>query len=111
LRIKEILADNIIPLIMSIFALGGVSTMISLHSIDIAELQEKAEELEKNKASKSDLEILDDRVRRKLDGSLKSNSQKIHDLEISYYVTENDVTQAKAELKNLWQNYNRLNCK
>ena len=89
---------------MSIFALGGVS-------IDIAELQEKAEELEKNKASKSDLEILDDRVRRKLDGSLKSNSQKIHDLEISYYVTENDVTQAKAELKNLWQNYNRLNCK
>jgi hypothetical protein len=110
-RIKEILADNIIPLIMSIFALGGVSTMISLHSIDIAELQEKAEELEKNKASKSDLEILDDRVRRKLDGSLKSNSQKIHDLEISYYVTENDVTQAKAELKNLWQNYNRLNCK
>jgi hypothetical protein len=96
---------------MSIFALGGVSTMISLHSIDIAELQEKAEELEKNKASKSDLEILDDRVRRKLDGSLKSNSQKIHDLEISYYVTENDVTQAKAELKNLWQNYNRLNCK
>jgi len=111
LRIKEILADNIIPLIMSIFALGGVSTMISLHSIDIAELQEKAEELEKNKASKSDLEILDDRVRRKLDGELKSNSQKIHDLEISYYVTENDVTQAKAELKNLWQNYNRLNCK
>ena len=111
MRIKEILADNIIPLIMSIFALGGVSTMISLHSIDIAELQEKAEELEKNKASKSDLEILDDRVRRKLDGSLKSNSQKIHDLEISYYVTENDVTQAKAELKNLWQNYNRLNCK
>jgi len=111
LRIKEILADNIIPLIMSIFALGGVSTMISLHSIDIAELQEKAEELEKNKASKSDLEILDDRVRRKLDGSLKSNSQKIHDLEISYYVTENDVTQTKAELKNLWQNYNRLNCK
>jgi len=96
---------------MSIFALGGVSTMISLHSIDIAELQEKAEELEKNKASKSDLEILDDRVRRKLDGSLKSNSQKIHDLEISYYVTENDVTQNKAELKNLWQNYNRLNCK
>lgn len=96
---------------MSIFALGGVSTMISLHSIDIAELQEKAEELEKNKASKSDLEILDDRVRRKLDGELKSNSQKIHDLEISYYVTENDVTQAKAELKNLWQNYNRLNCK
>lgn len=96
---------------MSIFALGGVSTMISLHSIDIAELQEKAEELEKNKASKSDLEILDDRVRRKLDGSLKSNSQKIHDLEISYYVTENDVTQAKAELKNLWENYNRLNCK
>jgi ElaB/YqjD/DUF883 family membrane-anchored ribosome-binding protein len=96
---------------MSIFALGGVSTMISLHSIDIAELQEKAEELEKNKASKSDLEILDDRVRRKLDGSLKSNSQKIHDLEISYYVTENDVTQTKAELKNLWQNYNRLNCK
>ncbi len=96
---------------MSIFALGGVSTMISFHSIDIAELQKKAEELEKNKASKSDLEILDDRVRRKLDGSLKSNSQKIHDLEISYYVTENDVTQAKAELKNLWQNYNRLNCK
>ena len=96
---------------MSIFALDGVSTMISLHSIDIAELQEKAEELEKNKASKSDLEILDDRVRRKLDGELKSNSQKIHDLEISYYVTENDVTQAKAELKNLWQNYNRLNCK
>jgi hypothetical protein len=111
LRIKEILADNIIPLIMSIFALGGVSTMISLHSIDIAELQEKAEELEKNKASKSDLEILDDRVRRKLDGSLKSNSQKIHDLEISYYVTENDVNQTKAELKNLWENYNRLNCK
>ena len=70
-----------------------------------------SEELEKNKASKSDLEILDDRVRRKLDGELKSNSQKIHDLEISYYVTENDVTQTKAELKNLWQNYNRLNCK
>ncbi len=96
---------------MSIFALGGVSTMISLHSIDIAELQEKSEELEKNKASKSDLETLDERVRRKLNGELKSNSQKIHDLEISYYVTENDVTQTKAELKNLWQNYNRLNCK
>ena len=96
---------------MSIFALGGVSTMISLHSIDIVELQEKAEELEKNKASKSDLEVLNDRVRRKLNGELKSNSQKIHDLEISYYVTENDVTQTKAELKNLWENYNRLNCK
>lgn len=61
---------------MSIFALGGVSTMISLHSIDIAELQKKAEELEKNKASKSDLETLDERVRRKLNGELKSNSQK-----------------------------------
>ena len=111
MRIKEILAENIIPLIMSIFALGGVSTMISLHGIDIAELQEKVQEMEQNKASKGDLQILDDRVRRKLDGSLKSNSQKIHDLEISYYVTENDVTQTKAELKNLWENYNRLNCK
>ena len=43
-------------------------------------------------------------LRRKLNGELKSNSQKIHDLEISYYVTENDVTQTKAELKNLWEN-------
>jgi len=96
---------------MSIFALGGVSTMISLHSIDIVELQEKAEELEKNKASKSDLEVLNDRVRRKLNGELKSNSKKIQDLEIKYYVTENDVLQTKAELSNLWENYNRLNCK
>ena len=96
---------------MSIFALGGVSTMISLHSIDIVELQEKAEELEKNKASKFDLETLDNRVRRKLDGALKSNSKKIQDLEIKYYVTENDVLQTKAELSNLWENYNRLNCK
>jgi hypothetical protein len=111
MRIKEILADNIIPLIMSIFALGGVSTMISLHGIDLTELQEKVQEMEQNKASKADLQILDDRVRRKLDGSLKSNSQKIQDLEIKYYVIENDVLQTKAELKNLWENYNRLNCK
>jgi len=110
-RIKELLADNIIPLIMSIFALGGVSTMISLHSIDIKELQEKTQELEHNKASKSDLEVLDKRVRRKLDGQLKSNSNSIHDLEIKYYVLERDVKQNAGELKSYWQNYNRINCK
>ena len=111
MRIKEILADNIIPLIMSIFALGGVSTMISLHSIDIKELQEKVQELEKNKASKSDLDVLDKRVRRKLDGQLRDNSNNIHDLEIKYYVLERDVEQNAGELKSYWQNYNRINCK
>jgi len=110
-RIKEILADNIIPLIMSIFALGGVSTMISLHSIDIKELQEKVQELKKNKASKSDLDVLDKRVSRKLDGQLRDNSNNIHDLEIKYYVLERDVKQNTGELKSYWQNYNRINCK
>ena len=82
MRIKEILAENIIPLIMSIFALGGVSTMISLHGIDLAELQEKVQEMEQNKASKADLQILDDRVRRKLNGELKKSDHLMEQREM-----------------------------
>lgn len=105
------LAENIIPLILAIFAMGGVSTMISLDGIAISELQEKVEELEKHKASKIDLQGLSDRVRRKLDGQLKENSNKLHYLDIKYCVLERDVNQNSEGLDSYWKNFNRIFCK
>ena len=111
MNFKQILADNIVSVIIFIFTLGTLSTTISLLSIDVAELQEKVVELESHKASKSALNTLDNRVRRKLDGTLKSNSNKITELKIEYKVLQNDMGQVKGELKTVWKNYNRLNCK
>lgn len=114
---KKLLADNIVSVLVFIASMGSMSTMLSLHEIELGELHIKIErldakndELEKNKASRSDLKILDSRVRRKLDGQLKSNGNYIVDLQIKYAVMANDMNQVKSELITTWENYNRLNC-
>jgi len=118
MNFKQLLGENIVSVLVFIGSMGSMSTMLSLHDIEINEIQIsisdleiKDDELEKNKASKGDLEKLKSRVRRKLDGQLSTNSNKIVDLQIKYAVLDNDNTQIKAELITTWENYNRLNCK
>lgn len=91
--------------------MGGMSTMLSLHDIELGKLTLKIEELEQHKASKTTVKALENRVRRKIDGQLKENSFDVAQLNINYHVLANDTTQAQAELKTTWDNYNRLNCK
>ena len=118
MNFKQLLADNIVSVLVFIGSMGSMSTMLTLHGIEIEELQiaikaleAKDDELEKNKSSKGELNTLDARVRRKLDGQLKSNSKNIVDLQIKYAILKNDNTQVKSELDDLWENHNRINCK
>lgn len=121
-NIKQILADNVIPILIGVFCLGGVATTITVQGWQIGGIQESMshyvtkEELSlKERTLTNELEAINDhiqalenRVRRKLDGQLKDNSGKIRDLEIGDARSEAQLEQAMSELNDIWAKYNEL---
>lgn len=109
-QIGKLLAANAIPIIMAIFALGTIATTITMQGVNVDKNIEHIDELEHHKASKADLEALSTRVRRKLDGDLKTQEKRIEKLEVENAVLKTQIEQIKGELKTIWKNYNRLHC-
>ena len=125
-KVNDFLKDNVKAIIAIIFTLGAFSTTSTMQQVTINEMRKQISELEKNKVSYSvlelkqktlngrletiegDVETLDARVRRKLDGSLKSTVQKTNDLEVTVAVQEQRMKQSEDERKGIWKFINKF---
>ena len=125
---KDLLANNAASIAILVIGAIGAYFMLQAHDEQIKALQLKDVELENNKVGNSTMILKEQFLASELLGidnqfknitiklnkksALISNLQtEIHLMAVQIAVQQAQINQGIGERGNMWQNYNRINCK